>query len=522
MELGKQFPILFNYTIVSLMMVCVAVPLVDLFHAFVPSWNGTYLLIISFIVALEGLYAARSTRHIHFPSRTWFLYRGTELVVILAVLKLLLYVMRGFDSILNDIQHWSQDFLYYFFSGEYLATALVVVGVWILSQQFNTQLMELEADDETLERERKYEFRNDRSAVRQHLMLKVVLIGAVLTVLTVMTRAFLRGRGGEERASTVSILNLLIYIFLGLLLLSQTRFSALRAMWYREGASIGPELAVRWVAYSVVFLIAMAVLAILLPTRYSLGLLDTLRYVLGLAMLIIQFMLYISMYLLSIPLNWLMSLLGRPPAAPPTPPEPPPPPAPPPTPATPDPLLDLLTSVVFWAILLIVVTYSLAQFLGRHQGLVSALRRVPVLGWLVQVVQAVWGTMRLWNRQLAGALDAGLRRLRAPAVTTHMPEPQRFVSLRRMSPRERVQYFYLAMVKRGGQRGLARHPSQTPREYAETLERAVPEVNSEVDSLTDSFEEARYSRHDITADVAGRMRAYWQRIKSALRTRPWQ
>lgn len=522
MELRKQFPVFLNYFIVSVMMVCVAAPIIDLFSAFAPAWSGGYLLVVVFLVALEGLYAARSTRHIPFPSRTWFAYRGTELVAILVGLKVLLYALRGvsLDQFMQEIQLWQQDFLVYFFSGEYLAASLIVVAVWVLSQQFNTQLIELEADEETLERERKYEFRNDRGAARQRLMLKIVLIGVGLLVLTVATRAYLRSQGGEAPATRIGIFNLLLYIFLGLLLLSQTRFSALRATWYRERASIGRELAVRWLGYSALFLVVMVIIASLLPTRYSLGLLDTLRYLLGIVILLIQFLMYLIMLLISIPLNWLMSLLGRAPAGTPAPPEMPPPPPEPPaaTPAS-DPLLDLLSSIVFWAILMIIVVYSLNQFLQRHQGLVTALRRIPILGWLVQIAQNVWGALRQWNRQLASAINAGIRRLQTQRAEISTPAPPRFVSLRRMSPRDRILYFYLAMLRRGGQRGLVRHPSQTPHEYAQTLDAAVPDANEDIDALTESFVEARYSRHDVNDESAGRVQRYWERVKAALRRR---
>jgi hypothetical protein len=86
-----------------------------------------------------------------------------------------------------------------------------------------------------------------------------------------------------------------------------------------------------------------------------------------------------------------------------------------------------------------------------------------------------------------------------------------------LTPRDRVQYFYLAMVRRGGQRGMPRKPSQTPREYAATLENQLPEVDDEIHSLTDAFLEARYSRHDVTPEQASLVQRIWDRIKATLR-----
>jgi hypothetical protein len=73
------------------------------------------------------------------------------------------------------------------------------------------------------------------------------------------------------------------------------------------------------------------------------------------------------------------------------------------------------------------------------------------------------------------------------------------------------------MVRRGQQHGIARQPAQTPYEYAQTLQNSLPEIDQDVTGLTDSFIEARYSRHDITTEKVSRVRQYWERIKQALR-----
>jgi hypothetical protein len=80
-----------------------------------------------------------------------------------------------------------------------------------------------------------------------------------------------------------------------------------------------------------------------------------------------------------------------------------------------------------------------------------------------------------------------------------------------------VQFYYLAMLRRGGESGYARKPTQTPYEYARALESEIPEIDQDVDGLTAEFIEARYSRHDIPAEHIGLVRRYWERIKRALR-----
>jgi hypothetical protein len=73
------------------------------------------------------------------------------------------------------------------------------------------------------------------------------------------------------------------------------------------------------------------------------------------------------------------------------------------------------------------------------------------------------------------------------------------------------------MLRRGGERGYTRGLTQTPYEYARALESQVPEIDQDVDSITEEFIEARYSRHDIPPEHVGLVRRYWERIKRALR-----
>jgi hypothetical protein len=517
--LNREVPVLLSYLITSVMMVCVAAALTGLVQSFVPAWNETYVLVVCFIVTLETLYATRATRRISFPSRSWLTYRISELVAILVLLKLLLYALRGWSQLLIDIPLWQQDFLLNFFTGEYLAASAIVLLIWVLAHQLNGHLLELEADDVTLERERKYEFRNDRPGIRNQLMLKIVFIGAALMVLTVVTRSYLQAQAGEAAAAQVNIWNLLIYVFMSLLLLSLTRLSAMRASWYRERAAIGAEVGRRWVVYSVILLALMGVVAALLPTRYSMGLLATLNYMLGWVLAILQIIIYFMLLVVAYPISLIMSLFGQTTGQPQQPQMPQ---APEqtvmPGPSSPDPLIEVIKSVLFWAIFLIIVGWALAHFLGRNKAWLTALRRIPVLRWLMQGVSWLWQAIRRANRQLAGAINAGLSRIRPQQpLSQTIAAGRRLLSLGRLSPRDRVQYFYLAMVHRGGQRGMPRKPSQTPSEYASTLKSELPEVNDEINSLTEAFIEARYSRHDVTPEQAGLVQRIWDRIKATLR-----
>ena len=76
------------------------------------------------------------------------------------------------------------------------------------------------------------------------------------------------------------------------------------------------------------------------------------------------------------------------------------------------------------------------------------------------------------------------------------------------------------MIRRGGEQGIVRDPSETPSEYAVKLEKAVPAENEDIVSLTDAFVKARYSRNEVSSGDASMVKAAWTRIRRALQGKP--
>jgi hypothetical protein len=87
----------------------------------------------------------------------------------------------------------------------------------------------------------------------------------------------------------------------------------------------------------------------------------------------------------------------------------------------------------------------------------------------------------------------------------------------RASARHKIIIFYLRMLERGKEEGLERKPSITPSQYRALLGKALPEVEDEVDGMTASFIEARYTSHEINEEWAGQVQRLWKRILQALR-----
>ena len=78
----------------------------------------------------------------------------------------------------------------------------------------------------------------------------------------------------------------------------------------------------------------------------------------------------------------------------------------------------------------------------------------------------------------------------------------------------------MTLVRRSSQRGLPRKLNQTPLQFEETLRTSLPEVENEIDALTDSFVEARYSKHEIDGEKVNLLQEFWKKVMTTLRN--WQ
>ncbi len=500
--------------IVAVMMTCAAIVVLHLGQRLVPTWNGAYLAGAFFLVALESVISTRLGHKLELSVWPWAAYRATELILLLAALKLFLYTHSGLAQLLADLPRWQQD-LNTFFEGEYLFAGVLLILCWVESWMFAQTLLEMESPAIPLEREALME--GGRQAARRRLASHVFILGAVLVMAAGILRSNLNLVGITSPALQVSLVTVLLYFVLGLILLSQGHLAVLRAVWSLEQVEISRNMALRWTMYSIAMLLVVGLAVSLLPTRYSLGLLGVLSYLINAIMFAAFYCIMFFTTLLAVLWAWLTSLLGIREQTPPVPSVAPtaiPPQAMPPA-VAPVPWLDALKSLFFWAVFLGVLGYSLYYYASQRKEVMALLRRLPFWRWLARGWRALWSSVKGLNQSLVSAVQAGLRRLRA----TGGDAPWQYLNVRRLSPRERVRFFYLALLRRAGESGLPRRPDETPYEYESDLAVALPEADPEVAALTDAYIEARYSQHAISAHLAGTVRKQWERLRRALRQR---
>jgi hypothetical protein len=416
-QIHEKFGLIASHLLVSLMMVCFAISLQHLAQRIVTGWQGGYIPWLALLVSLEAQYSRREVRRESDLITSRLVYRLIEWVVIALFVKAILYASDGIGQLWADLPLWQEDFLTYFFDGEYVFALLLSFMVWAISGGFSGQLLKLEGDKFLLEMDVEMGLMSDRSAVRRQLAGRIFSIGMVMILFSALVRWDYQAVWGDRPVATYNLSYVMLYFLFGFALITLTHFAARRAVWALERTPLSRNLSRQWLAYSSIFLVGVTLLAFILPTGYSMGLLATLAFLFNLLLGLISFL----FYLLSLPFIYLLNLffnltnipeqMERPVRPEINPLEPPP------GGLGAMPWWEVVRSIFFWALFLAVSGYALIIFIRQNQSLVGRLRAIP--GW--KYLAAFWewlssGFARA-KRQGRRVFQNVLVRLRVPKDT---------------------------------------------------------------------------------------------------------
>jgi hypothetical protein len=312
--------------------------------------------------------------------------RIAELVVILVIVKLLLYLIYSPLSLWFDFHGW-KNYLTVFFNGSYLLAGGFTIFLWITASHFGVDLYEIGRDDYARRQEIAYYFSEDRALARRRMVDRILVIGAIMITMAAVVRMDFQLLWGDRAMISGIYINLLLYFGLGFALFSQIQFAILGAGWRQESTPVQRNVASRWVASSLVFLIVLAGLVWFLPTRYSLGLLGALSILFSYLMNIVFFLWNLFGFLFA-SLFRLLDILKIKANLPENLPEPNLQ-LPPVVPGQPLLWIEILKSILFWSVLLSVIGFALYQYLQQNQALWQSIRHFPLVSWLVNVFNGV-------------------------------------------------------------------------------------------------------------------------------------
>lgn len=509
-----------SYLIVSLMIVCFVLSVVQFADALFPGWEGSYLVVFGFLAALEAFYTRRIRKNLSLLDTDFAIFYLGELLVFMLALKGFQFASHGVAGFWQQVAAMRQDFLSGFFNDEFIINLLVIGIVWVVSLSFAGPIEVLRVSQRTVKLEEEVGISAERAQARQSLVEQVLMLGLAMVVMTSLLR-FERTAGWfQEPVTRVGVINIMLYFALGLVLLSLTQFTTLQMRWSVNHIPIHRQVAGRWALYSLLFLLLVILVTVLLPTQNTRGLLVFLGWLFWLLLMFYRFLVWVVASIVLLVAMLLSRLFGT---------SPPPTPAPPlefPTPMPPSEASGqagfptLLRDILIWGTLLILIGFLLVTYFQARRQDLQSLRRIPVIAWLLALGQrfALW--WRGVRRQASQVISAGIQRLRPPKAELPV-SLWRYTSLRRMDSRQKILFYYQGMLRRAGQSGMPRQPYQTPYEYAEDMRQVLTAseqpLEADLEVMTEQFVEARYSRHEITPQQVGWVRQSWEHIKRFLR-----
>lgn len=518
-----------SYLLVFLVMTCVVMTFGMVLQN-ASGWHSGIIVSVLLFIVVDRLYTYRHLRSLTPFSSEWAIAIGGQWILILLLLRLLLSYANGLDSFRADLALFVTGYIPQLFTLEFVMSLLLAFLIWYLTGRFLDLLEEIGLNP-VLALQDTPVIQNQWIPAHQRLVSLIFSTGIGLVILTALARLnyrdiisntegiprieFNRLSGGEAGA--------LLYFVFGLALLSLSRLMSLQTHWNRLRIPVSStNLTQQWGRYSLLFLLLLAIFVSLLPAGDSFGIFSVLGALLGFLLGVLFFLgqLLVSLIFLLISLPFV--LLGQ------SAPNLSPPPALPPLPSLPvqsaPPLTNsavwaLIRSVLLWGSLVAIVVFVFIQFVRQHGGLRAALRQSRVTNWLLLAWQWLHKNADKTRESLTRTLAQGWQSIVSRLERKQNLALTRFIRLRSLDPRRQIYFFYLAMLRRNEEQGLPRKPSQSPSEYAATLEKALPSSVEDIDSLTDAFVIARYSRRNIDSGQVERVKSTWGRIRRTLQAK---
>lgn len=505
-----------------------------------PELAWLWLVPFCFAVALEGAYTAAWLGNPESFGVDKAVYRITELIVIVLLARVVSWVLfvGGLPSV-EELRVMMQSPTAFVLSGGFLTTVVITLMVWwfasTISGLFNQlDVSRYELEHYTLSKADQKARADDQPIGRsrdqlQAGFMRFWLLGAfVIVILTALSTFEVREFATVSNPFDITrlglqpamLIALLVYFFLGLLLLSHARLLRMNAAWLMDGVAKERAFEGSWQRSTLVLLLAIAFAASFLPIGSTVPIARVLEFALsGVGYLVNVINLLLAAVLASF-LAMLSGMMGEEEASPV------------PSFGAPDfqqaaaqaadggSSLALVATSAFWALIVAGGVAATLYFL-RERGLRVdrvTLRanweqlRLLLAGWWAQLT----GRARRARRQLSRSL-AFNRPNRDGQAGLPAPPRWRFLRINALSPRDQVRYFYLSTVRRAEETGVERRQDETPLEYARDLKGRFPDAEEDVDALTQAFVRARYSNESFESDDVSPIKARWKRFKARLR-----
>ncbi|MBP6015890.1 MAG: DUF4129 domain-containing protein [Candidatus Promineofilum sp.] len=527
--------------LITLLSTSVAIALLVIVRILSPELSWMEVVPLCFVAALEGAYTTAWLNNPDSHGVDRLTYRVAEVFLLLVIARVYSWILFG-DGIPSpdEMRLYLTAPTSMLLVGGFLTTAFTTLVAWGLAVSHSRTLTRLDvsiyeinfytlspaeqkakADDRPIQLARKPlqdQYLSNWLAVGMLMIFMAALSTFEVGQLTSLVNPLDITRLGLAPAM---LLALMTYFISGFWLLSHARLLRLNARWLMDGVAKDAGFERAWQRDALFVLLGIALLAAFLPIGSSLAISRILALGLTAVSYLVSIVFSFFGYLIGSALILLTRNANEMPLQPPElAPLPPIDPAVVP-PSDPSPLVSMVISSAFWA-LVIAFIIAAGLFFLRERG--YRLDRQRINGYRLVVsawLHELWDKLRGRARALSNSLQD---RLRAPSPLSPgssdltIPRP-RFLRAQSLSPREQIRFYYLALVRRAAASGVGRRNDETPLEFAQHLKNIWPESEADVDALTQAFLEARYSPQLIEAPQANTIKQLWKTLRTRLRRR---
>ena len=498
---SQRFITLINFLLVSGMFSSLAFVTNHFIGVFYPEWAVIGLSVLTFLLAFESLLVLYVQSRVMRHSVNPFLSIAAEWVLLLLIGKVFLMLQPGAGNFWQEFLSWQHGFLTEFFDLQYGLLIFFLFIIWALTRFFSPLLYQLEEDQVLMEQEKLGVTFNDRQEARKNLMGLVFVLGFVMIGMTVIIKSNFESLPAVETPTRTFAIALLAYFALAFIFLALNQYAIQKARWYFNDINVNPDLAKRWLLYTVVFIAVVILLTVFLPTDFTLGFLPVVQALYNAVIFIFGLFQIFLLFPISLIITFLSNLLGlQQSEQPPTRPE-----MPEFTPETLQttgsmPWWDLVKSILFWLVFIGVIVLAVRYYINNHQGLKAFFARIRLKAWLLDFWKWFKRGLKKMGKAASETVQKGVQQVRKFFTEREVRLPSLKDLIRHLPPRQALILTYLEWVRWNEKHGLKRSKSQTPFEYAEAINRRWPDLHDYLTPFTEDFIAARYTSQAIDKD----------------------
>lgn len=488
-----------NFLLLSVMLTCFVFMFRGIALLIYPDLQAPGLLILTFIIALETLIIQHVLHEAYDSSQRHFPTALAELVLIIFIAKMITMPFGHPDSIWQEVSSWHQDFIENFLTKDFLFASFIALIVWVLARMFNQSLIELEENKNLMAQEKLGKVFTNRQLARRRLIGLIFILGFIMMAFMVIINSNQDLMKGNLSSSRFLFIILLAYFFSGFLFMAFNQYSIMKIRWYFNEVPVNPDLARRWVFYSIVFIFLATLLVIFLPTSFTLGLQPLVQalyegmiFIIGILEIIFFIPIIYGLSLLNfletgesvseefqetLP-EYTSTFTSQ-------------------VSSTAD-WWEVLKSVLFWLVFLGVIVFAIWYYFKNRKELRSFFSKIKVGAWLRDFWHWIKSGLKKAKQTTAETLQKSIQNVREYFQKQKVKLPSMAEILKNLPPRQMVVLTYISWVRWCQKQGIHRKDSQTPLEYARTCCRELPDAAEAIDTLTRIFILARYTRQSIT------------------------